>query len=324
MAGFSEPDRAHKLPFSFEIIWPAVRCVRVGLSSEGVVRYSAIVEPTYVLENRTEFHLTSEFGGADTRQSVADGKFHIETPQSPGLGLSGLTFLNELNAGFDFRHQHVYSATDIAHSYNNLFDLTLDPATINVPLSVVTTGRNASLPVPGRPGYYATPGGTYITSSGRVINTANGETNDTWSYDYGFFLEDRFTINRQLSLFFGIRGLGSPNSYVYPFGDYRQPGIPHHLFSARLNYQWNCGLGVSFGALLTSPIPLTYGENLVIPTQYELDAGIFYVQKNWEARLDFFDFTNQQNWAAVSASNGQDLVYPELPFRVQGTVRFKF
>jgi hypothetical protein len=62
----------------------------------------------------------------------------------------------------------------------------------------------------------------------------------------------------------------------------------------------------------------------VIPTQYELDAGIFYVQKNWEARPDFFDFTNQQNWAAVSASNGQDLVYPELPFRVQGTVRFKF
>jgi hypothetical protein len=164
------------------------------------------VEPTYVLENRTEFHLTSEFGGADTRESVADGKFHLETPQSPGLGLSGLTFLSELNAGFDFRHQHVYSATDIAHSYNNLFDLTLDPATINVPLSVVTTGRNASLPVPGRPGYYATPGGTYITSSGRVINTGNDETNDTWSYDYGFFLEDRFTISRQLSFFFGIRG----------------------------------------------------------------------------------------------------------------------
>ena len=119
-------------------------------------------------------------------------------------------------------------------------------------------------------------------------------------------------------------GLGIPNSYRYPFGDYRQPGIPHHLFSTRLNYQWNCGLGVSFGVLLTSPIPLTYSENVVIPTQYELDAGIFYVHKNWEVRLDVFNFTDQYNWASVSASNGQDLVYPELPFRAQGTIRFKF
>jgi hypothetical protein len=76
--------------------------------------------------------------------------------------------------------------------------------------------------------------------------------------------------------------------------------------------------------VLTNPIPLTYSENVVIPTQYELDAGIFYVQKNWEARLDFFNFPDQHNWASVSASNGQDLVYPELPFRVQGTFRLKF
>ncbi len=69
--------------------------------------------------------------------------------------------------------------------------------------------------------------------------------------------------------------LGSPNSYTYPFEAYRKPGIPYHSFSGRLNYQFDNGLGASLGVVVTSPVPLDYGEHVTIPTQYQLDAGHF-------------------------------------------------
>jgi hypothetical protein len=108
-----------------------------------------------------------------------------------------------------------------------------------------------------------------MTSSGQVVNTGNGETNDTWSYDYGFFLEHRFTIDRQLSFFFGIRGDILRVDFVDPV---YPPGF------TPVSTSTTQGLINVNG---------TYSENVVIPTQFELDAGIFYVQKNWEARLDF-------------------------------------
>jgi outer membrane receptor protein involved in Fe transport len=119
-------------------------------------------------------------------------------------------------------------------------------------------------------------------------------------------------------------GSGSPNSTTLPPADYLQPGIPHHLFNANINYQFDFGLGLSFGAEVTSPINVTYGGSVKIPTQFTLNAGIFYRWRNCEVRLDFLNFTDEKNWATVSASNGSDLIYPEMPFQVQGTLRLRF
>jgi hypothetical protein len=55
-----------------------------------------------------------------------------------------------------------------------------------------------------------------------------------------------------------------------------------------------------------------------------LNAGVFYQWKNYEVRVDFLNFTNQKNWATVSTSNGSDLIYPEMPFQAQGTLKILF
>jgi hypothetical protein len=364
-----------------------------------------------------------------------------------------------------------------------------------VPLSRVIGGKNPSYAIPGASGYFGTPGGTYVSPSGTTINSGNGETNDTWAYDWAAFLEDRVSLTNQLFLFFGVRGdllhvdfidpvhppgfnpvttnttqglinlngnltyqplrwvtayftydyststtdgqgggysigsdnkfdnpdfrnasdlyegglkfdlldsklflalsgfrqtrsipqenaptlpeivwggevelnyqpnrnfyltlsysyldpvlhnqspsqktssvfdtflppvgngSGSPNSTTLPPADYLQLGIPHHLFNADVNYQFDFGLGLSFGAEVTSPINVTYGGSVKIPTQFTLNAGIFYRWRNCEVRLDFLNFTNEKNWATVSASNGSDLIYPEMPFQVQGTLQVRF
>jgi len=175
----------------------------------GALRYSAVVEPSYVLENRLELHVNSDLPVTNLspkiRGSLLDreGKSENETIPSE---TSGWSIANMLNVGFDFRYQHVFSASDIAHSYNNLYDLTRDPRLIGLPLARVIGGKNPSYPIPGASGYYGTPGGTYVSPSGAIINTGNGETNDTWAYDWAAFLEDRVSLTRQLSFFFGIRG----------------------------------------------------------------------------------------------------------------------
>lgn len=119
-------------------------------------------------------------------------------------------------------------------------------------------------------------------------------------------------------------GSGSPNSATLPPADYLQPGIPHHLFNANINYEFNFGLGFSLGAEVTSPINVTYGGTIKIPAQFTLNAGVFYQWKNYEVRVDFLNFTNQKNWATVSTSNGSDLIYPEMPFQAQGTLKIRF
>jgi len=464
----------------------------------GALRYSAVVEPSYVLENRLELHVNSDLPVTNLslkiRSSLLDREGKSENEVMPSE-TSGWSIANMLNVGLDFRYQHVFSASDIAHSYNNLYDLTRDPRLIGVPLLRVIGGKNPSYPIPGASGYYGTPGGTYVSPSGAIINTGNGETNDTWAYDWAAFLEDRVSLTRQLSLFFGIRGdllhvdfidpvhppgfdpvtanttqglinlngnltyqpfswltayltydyststtdgqgggysigndnkfdnpdfrnasdlyeggfkfdlldgklflamagfrqtrsipqenaptlpeivwggetelnyqpnrnfyltlsysyldpilhnqspsqktssvfdtflppvgngSGSPNSAALRQADYLQPGIPHHLFNANINYQFDFGLGFSLGAEVTSPINVTYGGSVKIPTQFTLNAGVFYQWKNCEVRLDLLNFTNQKNWATVSTSNGSDLIYPEMPFQAQGTLKIYF
>lgn len=460
--------------------------------------YSAVVEPSYTIEDRLELHVNTDVPvsrpAVDREPELSkDEKSALEKDETGET--KGWTIGNMLNLGFDFRYQHVYSVSDIAHSYNNLFDLTQNPSLINVPVSSITGGSNPSYSVPGMPTFYGTPGGTYVTSSGKVINTGNGESNDTYAEDYAAFLEDRISLTKQLAFFFGIRGdilhinfidpvhppgfnpvtanttqglinvnenvtyqlfpwatayftydystsstdgqgggysIGTDNkfdnpdfrngsdlyegglkfsffdgklyiatagfrqtrsipqegaptlaetvwggeaelnfqpnrnfymtlSYSYldpvlagqapsqkessalaafappvgngsgvantvtlPLGNYLQPGIPRQLFSANLNYVFDFGLGFSFGAEVTSPINLTYGGSVVIPTQFTLDAGIFYRWKNVELRVDVLNFTNQQNWAVVSTNNGTNQVYPEMPLQVQGTIRVKF
>ena len=119
-------------------------------------------------------------------------------------------------------------------------------------------------------------------------------------------------------------GLGSPNYAPFQTRTYRQPDIPRHAFSSRLSYQLDAGLGASLGAVVTSPQNLTFNGSVKIPTQYSIDASIYYVKPRYEVRLDFYNITDQHNWSPVADFDGADSVFAELPFHLEGTVRFKF
>ena len=119
-------------------------------------------------------------------------------------------------------------------------------------------------------------------------------------------------------------GVGSPNFNSLPLGKYRLPGAPAELFSAFAKYRTDLGVGVSLGAVVTGPVTTSYLGNVEIPTEYSLDAGIFYESRRWAVRLNLYNITNQKNWIAEGPAEGNDLITAALPFHVQGSFTYRF
>ena len=110
----------------------------------------------------------------------------------------------------------------------------------------------------------------------------------------------------------------------YPKGDYRQPGLPKNQFNMLVSYKLDMGLGASIGAVVTGPQNLNFNGVTRIPTQYTLDASIFYKHKRFELVLSVLNLTDQKNWSPPNAVYANDSIVANLPIRVNGTVRIKF
>ena len=107
-------------------------------------------------------------------------------------------------------------------------------------------------------------------------------------------------------------------------GYYRTPGLPRNQFNALISYKLDCGLGATLGGLVTGPESPDYRGLLKIPTQFSLDATIFYRQKHWEASISVLNFTNQRNLAPPNPIYAYSSALVELPIQVQGTIKFKY
>ncbi|HEY4988462.1 MAG TPA: hypothetical protein VII09_01575, partial [Opitutaceae bacterium] len=119
-------------------------------------------------------------------------------------------------------------------------------------------------------------------------------------------------------------GTGSPNFDPLPKGNYRLPGVPRELFSSFAKYKLNSGFGASLGLVVTGPIITSYIGDVTIPTQYDVDGALFYEAKRWAARVNFYNITDRKNWSAESGAVGNDLITPDLPFHVQGSITYRF
>ncbi len=124
-------------------------------------------------------------------------------------------------------------------------------------------------------------------------------------------------------------GAGSPNFFNFPPNDYEVAGFPRSIISGFANYTLDCGLGASLGVVATSRYHLDLLGKVIIPWQYTLNAAIFYKQPRWEARVDVLNLTDEKNFAPSFGFFGggflsSDDVYPELPIRVEGTIKIKF
>ncbi|MBA3832454.1 MAG: TonB-dependent receptor plug domain-containing protein [Chthoniobacterales bacterium] len=124
-------------------------------------------------------------------------------------------------------------------------------------------------------------------------------------------------------------GAGSPNFFNFPPDDYEVSGFPRSVVSAFANYTLDCGLGASLGVVATSRYHLDLLGKVIIPAQYTLNAAVFYRQPRWEARVDVLNLTDEENFSPSFGFFGggflsSDIVYPELPLRVEATIKFKF
>jgi outer membrane receptor for monomeric catechols len=121
-------------------------------------------------------------------------------------------------------------------------------------------------------------------------------------------------------------GIGSPNfTFVPPSGRVRAASVPRILFNAYLTYQLDNGFGGSIGPQVTGEQWQNQQGTLIIPAQFVINAFLFYRQPRWEAQINFFNITNEKNWTSIDPSfAGNDVIYPEPPFRVSGQIKFKF
>jgi catecholate siderophore receptor len=107
-------------------------------------------------------------------------------------------------------------------------------------------------------------------------------------------------------------------------GRLRAPGQPLDTFNALASYTFPCGFGVESNILVTSPMNNDYQGYLVIPTQYSLDAEVFYKMKHWEFRLSGTNVTNQHNWEPSVATYALEGIVPLPGTEIFGTVKYKF
>lgn len=124
-------------------------------------------------------------------------------------------------------------------------------------------------------------------------------------------------------------GVGSPNFFNFPKNDYEVSGFPHQVISQFLSYTLNCGLGASIGAVETTRYHEDLLGKVIIPFQYTINAAVFYRQPRWEARVDFLNLTDEENFSPTFGFFGGGFlstadVTPDLPFRVEGTVKVRF
>ncbi len=125
-------------------------------------------------------------------------------------------------------------------------------------------------------------------------------------------------------------GVGSPNynaaaGRIRPAGRLRAASVPQVMFNAYLTYQFDNGFGASFGPQVTGEQWQDQVGNLRIPAQFTLNAFLFYRRPRWDVQVNFFNLTDERNWTSIDPGfAGNDLIFPEQPFRISGQVRYRF
>ena len=170
---------------------------------------------------------------------------------------------------------------------------------------------------------------------------------------YGYELSINFQPNKQFFATLGYSWInGSSPAAEFPFQGYdgnqvpggppipldeggttpqqttgrlRAPGQPLNTFNALASYTFPNGFGIESNILVTSPMNNDYQGYLVIPTQYTLDAEVFYkFDKHWEFRLSGTNVTNQHNWEPSVATYALEGIVPLPGAQVFGTVKYRF
>lgn len=159
--------------------------------------------------------------------------------------------------------------------------------------------------------------------------------NATWQDGYyvntspfqlgGASIYDAYALGR------GPGGLGTatgsydPYANQVPGGDYALLGFSKVILNGSVSYRFENGFGAGLRAHWQSPQRGNLDNQWHIPSQYTLDASLSYATDRWTANLDLLNLTDQRNWIHNGdAYTASALIFPELPFRLEGYVKFRF
>ncbi len=120
---------------------------------------------------------------------------------------------------------------------------------------------------------------------------------------------------------------GPPDPFTSPHqtsGKLRAPGQPLDTFNALAQYTFTSGFGGEANILVTSPMNADYQGYMVIPTQYSIDAAVFYKTKRYELKLSATNLTNQHNWTPSDATYAYEGIVSDAGIEVFGSVKLKF
>jgi hypothetical protein len=138
----------------------------------------------------------------------------------------------------------------------------------------------------------------------------------------------------------GVLAVFAPNQ------QFKDPGVPEHVFNFLGNYRFDNGLGFQSSLQVTGPIETTTSGTLdlaasedvpaqivangghyqspVIPWQYTLNASVYYDIGRYEFKLSGNNLTNQHNLINDAPFYGNDFIYRVQPLTVDFTMKMKF
>ena len=129
----------------------------------------------------------------------------------------------------------------------------------------------------------------------------------------------------------GPGGLGTAVGFYDPYanqvsaGDWPLLGFSNTMLNGSARYRFDSGFGVSGNVQWQSRQRGNLDDQWHIPAQYTLNASVFYETKRWSANVDFLNITDHRNWIHNGdAYTASELIFPELPFRMEGYVKIKF
>ncbi len=105
----------------------------------------------------------------------------------------------------------------------------------------------------------------------------------------------------------------------------RTSGVPRSSINGLISYTFDNGLGFTANTLVTSPINNNVAATIVIPWQYEIDAGITYkYSKQWDFRLSVGNVTNEKNWAPPNAVYGNGSILALAGTTISFNAKYSF
>jgi outer membrane receptor for monomeric catechols len=120
-------------------------------------------------------------------------------------------------------------------------------------------------------------------------------------------------------------GTYDPYANQVPAADWPLLGFSNTLLNGSIRYRWPSGWGIGADTQWQSRQRGNLDNQWHIPTQVLFDANLFYEARHWTANVDFLNLTNARNWIHNGDPyTASQLIFPELPFRIEGYLKLRF